>query len=78
MRLAADPKTRSNLETPEKYHPGPQHQGDIGTARDKLRTSTLSPVVIVLHAAWHGIGDWRRDAFPTIQLPQPDDLVIEV
>ena len=33
---------------------------------------------IVLHAAWHGIGDWRRDAFPTIQLPQPDDLVIEV
>ena len=34
--------------------------------------------VIVLHAAWHGIGAWRRDTFPTIQFPQADDLVINV
>jgi hypothetical protein len=34
--------------------------------------------VTVLHAAWHGIGAWRRDTFPTIQFPQADDLVINV
>ena len=34
--------------------------------------------VIVLHAAWHGIGAWRRDTFPTIQFPEADDLVFTV
>ena len=32
--------------------------------------------VIVLHAAWHGIGAWRRDTFPTIQFPEANDLVM--
>ena len=34
--------------------------------------------VIVLHAAWHGIGAWRRDTFPTIQFPEANDLVFSV
>ena len=33
--------------------------------------------VLVLHAAWHGIGAWHRDTFPTIQFPEANDLVME-
>ena len=34
--------------------------------------------VLVLHAAWHGIGAWHRDTFPTIQFPEATDLVFSV
>ena len=34
--------------------------------------------VLVLHAAWHGIGAWHRDTFPTIQFPEATDLVFRV
>jgi len=34
--------------------------------------------VLALHAAWHRIGAWHRDTFPTIQFPEATDLVFSV
>ena len=42
-RLPAPAKTGGILETLKKTRPPPPPQGDIETAIDKIRTSTLSP-----------------------------------